>query len=103
HVYVTGIDADIGVWIARSTNGGTSFVLPHRVATLYAKPAPGGCSVVGVQPIPKELKDCAGPNPTVLADGKRVLVVYDDVGANGTPDVLVSGFDARLHPLFNTR
>ena len=99
-VYVTGIDADIGMWITRSTNGGKSFELVHRVANLNANPATGDCSIVGGQPIPKELTRCSGPNPTVLVDGKRVLVVYDDFGANGTQDVLISGMDARLRPLF---
>jgi hypothetical protein len=32
-----------------------------------------------------------------------VLVVYDDVGANRTPDVYVTALDAKLRPLFRAR
>lgn len=43
------------------------------------------------------------PNPTVLATPSRVDIVYDDVGANGTPDVYAAALDRRLRPLFRTQ
>lgn len=98
-VYAAGIDERFGLWIARSTDGGRTFGPPRRVAPLQANPA-RDCGLTGFTPLPNELTTCAGPDPTLLVDGDRVLVVYDDVGRNGTQDVLVAALDSRLRPLF---
>jgi len=101
-VYAAGIDVRYGLWVTRSTDGGHSFEPPHRAAPLLANPA-RWCGLTGFTPIPNEIRTCSGPDPTLLADGKRVLVVYDDAGANGTGDVFLAALDAQLHPLFRAR
>lgn len=100
-VYAAGIDVRFGLWVARSTDGGRTFGPPRRVAPLHANPA-RYCGLTGFTPLPNELRTCVGPDPTLLVDGDRVLVVYDDVGGNGTQDVLVAALDSRLRPLFRT-
>ena len=101
-VYAAGIDVRYGIWVARSADGGRTFGAPRRAAPLLANPA-RYCGLTGYTPLPNELRTCAGPDPTLLVDGDRVLVVYDDVGRNGTQDVLVTVLDSRLRPLFRTR
>ena len=100
-VYAAGIDVRVGLWVARSTDGGRTFGAPRRAAPLRANPA-RYCGLTGYTPLPNELRTCAGPDPTLLVDGDRVLVVYDDVGRNGTQDVLVGALDRQLRPLFRT-
>jgi hypothetical protein len=100
-VYATGIDAKIGLWIMRSQDGGKTFSSPRAAAPLVANPA-AGCAQTAGDPLPKELSACEGPDPT-LTVGKRVSVVYGDVGANQTPDVLVAGLTLDLKPLFHVR
>jgi hypothetical protein len=58
---------------------------------------------VNYSPLPTEETSCIGPNPTVLATKAGVVVVYDDVGANRTPDVLVTALDRELRPLFHAQ
>jgi len=101
-VYVTGIDAKRGLWIARSGDGGRTFGRPRTAAPLRANPSPDCAltAIPSVSPLPNEEQTCTGPNPTVLARGDRVFVVYDDVGDNGSPDVSIAAFDRGLKPLF---
>ncbi|HVM55965.1 MAG TPA: sialidase family protein [Gaiellaceae bacterium] len=101
-VDVAGIDVRFGLWVARSTDGGRTFGAPRRAARLRANPA-RWCGLTGLTPLPNELRTCAGPDPTLLVDGDRVLVVYDDAGPNGTQDVFVAALDSRLRPVFRTR
>jgi hypothetical protein len=101
-VYVAGIDARLGLWVARSTDEGRSFSTPRRAAPLLANPA-SSCGASGFTPLPNELRTCTGPNPTLLLDRGRVLLVYDDIGPNRTQDVDVAALDARLRPLFRAR
>ncbi len=86
----------------RSTDGGRTFGAPHTAGRLLANPA-AECSLAALSPLPKEEQTCAGPNPTVVARGDRVFVVYDDVGANQTQDVFVAALDPRLRRLFRVR
>jgi hypothetical protein len=101
-VYLAGIDAKLGVWVARSTDAGRTFGTPRSVARLVANPA-GGCALTGDSPLPKEHNTCVGPNPTLSVTGDRVYVVYGDIGANESQDVFVSAFDRALQPLFRGR
>jgi hypothetical protein len=101
-VYVGGIDAKLGVWIARSTDNGTTFGDPHPAAPLLANPA-GDCALVAGSPLAQEVTRCFGPDPTVLAGPTQVLVVYGDAGANRTLDVYASVLDRDLKPLSRVR
>jgi len=101
-VYVAGIDTVHGVWISRSTDGGRTFGASRTAGRLLANPA-AECSLTAQSPLPREEQTCAGPNPTVVARGDRVFVVYDDTGANGTPDVFVTALDPGLRRLFRVR
>jgi hypothetical protein len=102
-VYVAGIDAPHGVWIARSTDRGATFGPVHAVARLRANPSSNCAGQVNYSPLPTEETSCIGPNPTVLATKTGVAVVYDDVGANRTPDVFVTALDRALRPRFNAQ
>jgi hypothetical protein len=98
-VFVGGIDNTHGIWVARSTDHGHTFSKPTRLGHLRANPS-DTCSHAAIQPLPKEETSCSGPNPTVLATNGGPLVVYDDVGANRTQDVMIAGphFVATVSP-----
>jgi hypothetical protein len=102
-VYVAGIDARHGVWIARSADGGKTFGPVRTAARLRANPSSNCAGQVNYSPLPTEETSCIGPNPTVLATKTGVAVVYDDVGANQTPDVYVTVLDRALRPRFNAQ
>jgi hypothetical protein len=99
-VYVGGIDARHGIWIARSADGGRSFGATRTAVPLRANPSQTCAGQSSFAPLPNEETSCLGPSPTVIATKNRVEVVYDDVGANGTTDVYVAAFDPTLRPLF---
>ena len=96
-LYLAGVDGSRGVWVARSTDGGKSFVVRQ------AAPLPGNrartCIVFGKFVIPQQAVRCLGPDPTVTTVGARVYVTYATVGANGTQDVATAVFDPSLRPL----
>lgn len=97
-LYVAGIDARFGVWLARSHDQGQSFVL-RRVAPLPGNRA-ADCSTAGGHPTPFQGIRCVGPNPSVAASAQRVFVTYG-VGWPGEPQsVRVAAFDRDLQPLF---
>jgi hypothetical protein len=102
-LYVAGIDAKLGLWIARSTDGGRSFTPPRVAAPLVNDPARSFCALSNDGPLPFELTHCIGPSPTVLVNASRVFLVYSDIGANRTPDVFVSVLARDLTPLFRAR
>jgi len=99
-VYVAGIAAKLGVWVARSDDGGRSFGPPRSVARLAQNPAPT-CSLAGFSPVPHEETQCTGPDPTVLVRGHEVAVVYADGGANGAGDVFVTLLGTNLRPRYH--
>jgi hypothetical protein len=101
-LYIAGIDAKLGVWIARSTDGAKTFTAPQAAARLAANPA-GDCALTAQDPLPRELTSCAGPDPTIAAGPDRVYVVYGDVGANQTPDVFAVTLDRDLKPVSRTQ
>jgi hypothetical protein len=100
NVYVAGIDAKHGIWIARSTDDGRTFGAPRVAAPLRANPSAGCAGQSSFSPLPTEETSCAGANPTVVATSNRVEVVFSDVGANQTADIYVAAFDSALRPLF---
>ena len=99
-VYVAGIDAAHGIWAARSTDGGRTFGLAAKLATLHANPSED-CARTGVVPVAQEERSCAGPNVNLLVSGGRVETVYADAAADGTQDVALAAADASLRPLFH--
>jgi hypothetical protein len=101
-VYAAGIDAKIGLWIARSTDGAETFSRPRAAAPLLANPS-GGCALTAGDPLPKELSACEGPDPSLNVGPDRVYLVYGDVGRNQTPDVEAAVLDRALEPLFPTQ
>jgi hypothetical protein len=97
-VYVTGIDARLGVWVARSTDGAKSFRLA-QVAPLSGNRA-ADCSTASGHPTPFQSIRCLGPNPNVSATNDRVFVTYG-VGLPGTPQsVHVGVLDSSLRPVW---
>ena len=97
-LYVTGIDARAGVWLARSKDGGKSFRLA-RVAPLPGNRA-RDCATASGHPTPFQGIRCVGPNPSVAASNERVFVTYG-VGKVGEPQsVRIGVFDGSLHPLW---
>jgi hypothetical protein len=97
-LYVGGIDAKLGVWVARSTDHGATFGAPQRAAQLLANPA-SQCALAAASPLATEESTCFGPNPTVLAGQNQVIVVYADAGANRTFDINAAVLDRDLKPL----
>lgn len=102
-LYLAGIDAAHGLWIARSTDEGRTFSAPRPIVSLLENPSQAECGLSIDGPLPFELTRCIGPNPTLLVHGDRVDVVYDDIGPNRTEDVFVVGLDRSLHVRFHGR
>jgi BNR repeat-like domain len=96
-VYLAGVDARYGVWIARSSDGGLHFAVKR------AAPLPGNqaatCLVFGKFILPQQAVRCLGPNPSLAVSKSRVYVTYATTGADRTQDVDVAVFDRRLAPI----
>ena len=101
-VYLAGIDAAHGIWVARSTDGGRSFGAPVRAAPLVQNPA-FGCALSAYSPLPQEDRVCIGPDPTVTVRTGQVDVVFGDGGANGAGDVFLAALTPQLRPRFRTQ
>jgi hypothetical protein len=98
-LYVTGIDARLGVWIARSSDAGKTFRLA-RVAPLPRNRA-AECATATGHPTPFQSIRCVGPNPSVSATRAHVFVTYG-VGLPGQPQSVRAGvLDPALRPLWN--
>jgi peptide/nickel transport system permease protein len=98
-LYVTGIDARMGVWLARSSDGGKSFRLV-RVAALPGNRA-ADCSTAATHPTPFQGIRCLGPNPTVLAARNRVIVTYGVGWPGQQQSVHIGVLDRSLRPLWH--
>ncbi|MFL5952385.1 MAG: ABC transporter permease subunit [Gaiellaceae bacterium] len=97
-LYVTGIDARLGVWLARSANRGRAFRVV-RVAPLPGNRA-ADCATASGHPTPFQAIRCLGPNPTVTASSHRIFVTYG-VGWPGEPQsVHVAVVDRSLQPVW---
>jgi hypothetical protein len=99
-VYLAGIDGSLGLFVTRSTDGARSFETPKSVARLLNDPSRNSCALSSDGPLPFELTSCVGPNPSLLARGKRVYMIYDDIGPTKTQDVFAIGLDSNLKTLF---
>jgi hypothetical protein len=97
-LYVAGIDAKLGLWISASHDDGRTFTAPRSIAKLLANPA-AECAQTAGQPLPRELRACEGPDPSLLVAGKELVVVYSDYGVNQTSDVFAVRLDRSLNPL----
>ncbi len=96
-LYVAGVDARLGIWVAKSNDTGAHFRL-RRVARLPWNRA-SSCSTAANHPTPFQATRCLGPNPTVAATGDRVYVTYG-VGWVGQPQSVAIGvLDRALRPI----
>jgi peptide/nickel transport system permease protein len=71
-LYVAGVDARLGIWVARSVGG--NFIV-RRVAPLPGNEA-ATCIAGSEDPIPGQANLCLGPDPTVTASGDHLYVTY---------------------------
>jgi hypothetical protein len=96
-VYIAGVDASLGLWIGRSTDGGRHFAIRS------AAPLPGSraasCIVFGKFVLPQQSVRCLGPNPSLSLAPGRVYLTYGVNGPDLTQDVAVAVFDPALHPV----
>jgi glutathione transport system permease protein len=98
-LYVAGVDARLGVWVAQSRDGGEHFRL-SRVADLPGNQA-AECATASRHPTPFQGIRCVGPNPTVAATSDRAFVTYG-VGLPGeTQSVHVGVLDSSLRRISN--
>jgi hypothetical protein len=99
-LYVTGIDARLGVWLARSADGGKTF----RLAPVSPLPdnRAAECATASGHPTPFQGIRCLGPNPTVSASSSdRVFVTYGVGWPGEVQSVRVAVLDRSLHPLWS--
>jgi glutathione transport system permease protein len=94
-LYLAGVDARLGIWIARSGDRGGHFSL-RRAAPLPENRAATCAFLQRRYPIPFEANHCNGPNPTVTATGRRAYVTYAAADSNGTQGIRVAVFDNAL-------
>lgn len=98
-LYVAGVDARFGVWVARSADRGRTFRLARVAALPWNRAA--DCATASGHPTPFQGVRCVGPNPGVVATADRVFVTYG-VGWPGEPQsVHVGVFDTALHPVWH--
>jgi peptide/nickel transport system permease protein len=100
-LYLAGVDARLGVWVARSPNGGGHFTV--RQAAPLALNDAANCVRTGKYVFAQQAIRCLGPNPTVTVGRGRTYVTYASLAANQTWDVGVAVFDAKLRPLWHGR
>jgi ABC-type dipeptide/oligopeptide/nickel transport system permease subunit len=98
-LYVTGEDARLGIWVARSRDGGKRFHVT-RVARL-----PGNrsvdCATASGHPTPFQGIRCLGPNPTVAATAGRVFVTYGVGWPGETQNVRIGVLDSSLQRIWS--
>jgi peptide/nickel transport system permease protein len=92
-LYLAGVDARLGLWVARSNRLGGRFRV-RRIAPLPGNEA-ATCIAGAEHPIPAQANRCLGPNPTVTARSNRVYVTYG-VPITRTQHVRVAVLDADL-------
>jgi ABC-type dipeptide/oligopeptide/nickel transport system permease subunit len=100
-VYLAGVDARLGVWLARSADEGRHFTV--RQAAPLALNDAANCIRTGPYPFAQQAIRCLGPNPTVTVGRGRTYVTYALLAPNQTWDVRVAVFDAELRPLWRGR
>jgi peptide/nickel transport system permease protein len=100
-LYLAGVDARLGVWLARSADGGRHFTV--RQAAPLALNNAANCLRNGKYVFAQQAISCLGPNPTVTVGRGRTYVTYASLSPNQTWDVGVAVFDAKLQPLWRGR
>jgi peptide/nickel transport system permease protein len=96
-LYVAGIDARFGVWLAQSKDAGRMFRL-EQVSTLPNNRA-AVCATASEHPTPFQGIRCLGPNPNVVATRDRAYVTYGVGWPGEAQSVRSAVFDASLHRL----
>ncbi len=99
-LYVTGVDARLGIWVARSADHASGFVV-RRVAPLQGNEA-ATCIAGAEHPIPAQANRCLGPDPTVSTGPGRVYVTYG-LPITRAQRVFVAVLDADLRELSRQR
>jgi peptide/nickel transport system permease protein len=100
-LYLAGVDARLGVWLGRSTDGGRHFSV--RQAAPLALNGAADCVRDGKYVFAQQAIRCLGTNPTVTVGGGRTYVTYASLSPDQTWDVGVAVFDAKLRPLWRGR
>jgi hypothetical protein len=96
-----------GIFVARSVDGGNTFVSPQLVAPAVV-PRERSCHGFRSR-IPAQPRRCVSPNPVVAVDRSdgarrgRVYVTFGSTALNQTQDVYVAAYDPDLHPLLGVR
>ncbi len=106
-VYVVWDDmGELGIWIARSSDGGRTFPDQRKVASFVAVTIPHcGAGIV----IPAQPRTCVNANPSVAVDASggrysgRVYVSYARTEFRGRQAAHMAVLDARLRPLLPDR
>jgi hypothetical protein len=97
-LYVAGVDARFGVWVAQSHDHGRHFELA-RAARLPANRA-ASCATASRHPTPFQGVRCVGPNPSVVASTDRVFVTYAVGWPGEAQTVRVAALDRKLRPVW---
>jgi peptide/nickel transport system permease protein len=100
-LYLAGVDARLGVWVARSADGGRHFTV-KQAAPLALNDA-ANCLRNGRYVFAQQAIRCLGPNPTVTVGRDRAYVTYASLSANQTWDVGIAVFDGKLRPIWRGR
>jgi ABC-type dipeptide/oligopeptide/nickel transport system permease subunit len=100
-LYLAGVDARLGVWLARSADGGRHFTVKQAAPLALNNAA--NCVRNGKYVFAQQSISCLGPNPTVTVGRGRTYVTYASLSPNQTWDVGVAVFDAKLQPLWRGR
>ena len=100
-LYLAGVDARLGVWLARSIDGGRHFTV--RQAAPLALNNAANCVRNGKYVFAQQAISCLGTNPTVTVGRGRTYVTYATLSPNQTWDVGIAVFDAKLQPLWRGR
>ena len=100
-LYLAGVDARLGVWLARSADGGRHFTV--RQAAPLALNNAGSCLRNGKYVFAQQSITCLGTMPTVTVGRGRTYVTYATLSPNQTWDVGVAVFDAELRLMWRGR
>jgi peptide/nickel transport system permease protein len=100
-LYLAGVDARLGVWLARSVDGGRHFTV-KQAAPLALNDA-ANCVRSGKDVFAQQAIRCIGPNPTVTVGRGRTYVTYASLSPNQSWDVGIAVLDAKLRLLWRGR
>jgi ABC-type dipeptide/oligopeptide/nickel transport system permease subunit len=101
-LYLAGVDARFGIWVARSGNHGRDFSV-RQAGQLPGNQAATCAFVTEKYPTPGEATRCLGPNPTIATSSERVYVTYAAPEPNRSQGVRIAVLDRSLRPLWRGR